>query len=112
MFCKVPTPQPEVPTPPPEVPTSPPEDGSKFCPDGFKELDKATTDDIGDICRNDKRHECNVGWTCPGDCVAICNREPYCKMPWSEKPCRVKGKQSNPCMKIKDLKKCINETKI
>ena len=84
----------------PKVPTSPPEDGSKFCPDGFKELDKAENDDIGDICRNEKRHGCNVGWTCPGDCVAICNREPYCKMPWSEKPCRLKGKQLYPCMKI------------
>ena len=41
-----------------------------MCPDDFHNF-TAGGGNVGDICRNEKLHQLNVGWNCPGDCVGI-----------------------------------------
>ena len=78
------------------------EQGSK-CPADFPNFDSGVSkNNVGDICRNEKFHGFNVGWTCPAGCVGIANAAPYCKKSSSDNsPCRVTtGKLLYTCMKI------------
>ena len=73
---------------------STPEQSSK-CSADFPNFDPGNSKNgnRGDLCRNEKIHGFNVGWTCPAGCVGIANAAPYCKMSSSDNsPCRVTGK--------------------
>ena len=62
-----------------------------LCPLGFPNLDKYThLNDHGDICRNDKVHGANIGWTCPIGCIMNEFKSPWCMVTSKEgyAPCR------------------------
>ena len=60
------------------------------CPVGFPNLDKYThLKDHGDVCRNDKIHGVNIGWTCPIGCIVNAFKAPWCMMSSNDNaPCR------------------------
>ena len=61
------------------------------CPPNFPIFDKHLDAGRGDLCRNEKVHVFNEGWSCPGLCKAIPDKRPYCAMSHSDNsPCRVK----------------------
>jgi len=59
------------------------------CPPAFPNLDTSHRYMIehGDVCRNEKVHGYNVGWTCPCGCVSVGNRHPWCVQ--NGTPCRI-----------------------
>ena len=61
------------------------------CPFTFPNFDMSHRHEPyhGDVCRNEKIHGYNVGWTCPCGCVSTGNRAPWCEK--DGEPCRVTG---------------------
>ena len=65
------------------------------CPPKFPKLETHTNKSHGDVCRNEREHGYNKGWTCPVGCIASPDPDvaPFCQVSASDNTaCRITSK--------------------